>query len=131
MGSTASPAASLLAELARRGIELQAQSGKLRYRPRASLTPELAVRVKTHKSELLVLLAQRPATAPPRFRFTDGHMNFGDICAGWSPAGWADELRRKAGRCDLYRPDIAERYRNWAADIERRLGNRDSQRRPE
>lgn len=57
----------------------------------------------------------------PAFRYAAEAMVFGDICAGWSPASWAAELRRKAGTCDAYRPDIAENYRRWAADIEAKL----------
>lgn len=122
MAPTTDPAATLMGELTRRGIELRAQSGKLRYRPRAALTPELAARVRAHKSTLLAILADVPATAPPRFRFMDGHMIFGEICAGWSPAAWAEEIRRKSERRDTYRRDIADYYRRWAGDIERRLG---------
>ena len=48
-------------------------------------------------------------------------MDFGDISAGWTPTGWAIELRRKATCCDEYRPDIAEYYRKWAEDLERRF----------
>lgn len=58
----------------------------------------------------------------PRFRITAGELFFGDVCAGWTPAGWAVELRRKADRCDEYRPDIADYFRRWAGDIEGRLG---------
>ncbi|MCK6486241.1 MAG: hypothetical protein L6R00_19135 [Phycisphaerae bacterium] len=48
-------------------------------------------------------------------------MQFGDVCLGWEPARWASELRRKADRCEAYRPDIADYYRRWAANIESRL----------
>lgn len=62
------------------------------------------------------------AIKPPlKFRITAGELFFGDVCAGWTPAGWAVELRRKADRCDEYRPDIADYYRRWAGDIEGRL----------
>lgn len=36
------------------------------------------------------------------------------------PPKW-EELRRKAGRCDEYRPDMARHYREWAADLEGRI----------
>lgn len=98
--------AGLLAELTHHGIELQAWGNRLRYRPRSALTPELAARVKARKAQLLTLL---------------GVMAFGDVCAGWTPTSWAQELRRKADRGDTYRPDIADYYRRWAGDIERRL----------
>lgn len=120
-------AAELLNELSRRGVDVEARGDRLRYRPRSVVSPELAARIRSHKAELLsILTVERPAAAssPPiesGFRFTSEIMDFGDICAGWSPAGWAKELRRKAGRCDEIRPDISARYRAWAEDIERRL----------
>lgn len=55
------------------------------------------------------------------FRFAGSAMQFGDVCLGWEPARWASELRRKADRCEAYRPDIADYYRRWAANIESRL----------
>ena len=48
-------------------------------------------------------------------------MKFGEVCKGWSCAGWIVELRRKAERCERYRPDMADYYTHWAADIESRL----------
>ncbi len=126
--ATPDTAAALLAELTRQGIELQARGNRLRYRPRAALTPELVEQVRARKSELLSLLApeddqtsNRAAQTGPAFRFCDGLMAFGDVCAGWMPAAWAEELRRKADRCDAYRPDVADYYRRWAEDIEQRL----------
>ena len=122
------PATALLAELTHRGIELQVRGDRLRYRPRSALTQELAERVRAHKAELLAILAPSerysppPPESPAPFNFVDGLMDFGDICAGWTPANWAAELRRKADRCDAYRPDIAGYYRRWASDIERREG---------
>lgn len=58
------------------------------------------------------------------FRFAGSAMQFGDVCLGWEPARWASELRRKADRCALYRPDIADYYRRWASDIEAKLGEK-------
>ena len=46
----------ILADVARRGITLQAHGGKLRFRPRSAMTPELTHRIKSHKSALLALL---------------------------------------------------------------------------
>lgn len=134
------PAAALLNELTDRGIELQAHGDRLRYRPRSAVTSELAEQLRAHKPELLVILREggppgndqrgnhkrqqmASAAAPPNpsFRFADGPMEFGDVCAGWTPAAWADELCRKAERCDCYRPDVADYYRVWATDILRRL----------
>ena len=51
-------AAALLVDLIGRGIELRAEGGRLRFRPVAAMTPELAERVKAHKGELLDLLTQ-------------------------------------------------------------------------
>lgn len=64
--------------------------------------------------------------APRAFRFMDGNMEFRDICAGWTPAAWATELRRKAERCERYRPDIAEYYVRWATDIDSRIRGRET-----
>lgn len=61
------------------------------------------------------------ATPLAKFRFVGSGMEFGDVCQGWCPASWAEELRRKAECCVSHRPDIADQYRNWACDIERRL----------
>jgi len=53
---TANGAAPLLVGLARRGLELQVNGDKLRYRPRSAMTPDLAERIKGHKSDLLAIL---------------------------------------------------------------------------
>lgn len=65
----------------------------------------------------------RGQAAPPtaaKFQFVEGVMQFGDVCAGWSPEGWAKELRRKAACCETLHPDTAHHYRRWATDIEAR-----------
>lgn len=62
-----------------------------------------------------------PQSATGSFRFADGDMQLGDVCAVWTPANWAAELRRKAQRCSEYRPDITAYYERWALDIEARL----------
>lgn len=49
-------ASELRAELARRGIRLDAYGDRLRYAPRSAVTPELAERIKVHKTELLAAL---------------------------------------------------------------------------
>jgi hypothetical protein len=109
----------LLTELQGRGVELVAAGDKLRYRPRSAVEPDLLPVMREHKADILRMLAQRPAAPPQQaFEFTDGPMDFGDICAGWTPAGWAAELRRKADRCNGYRPDVGDYYRRWAAHIE-------------
>ncbi|MCH7872620.1 MAG: hypothetical protein IID33_13055 [Planctomycetes bacterium] len=122
-----SAAVELLKELGRRGVVVEARGDRLRYRPRSVVSPELADRIRSHKAELLsILTVERPAAAssPPtesKFRFTSEIMDFGDICAGWTPAGWAKELRRKSACCDEIRPDISADYLAWAEDIERRM----------
>lgn len=117
----------LLTELRARGAVLSVRGDRIRVEaPPEVVTPELRAALVEHKPALLRLLSDtdRPGTPPPpaAFRFADSVMVFGDICAGWTPAGWAEELRRKASRCDSYRPDIAKHYRDWARDIEGRLG---------
>ena len=46
----------LLAELARRGIELRAVAGRVQYHPRSAMTPELATRLAAHRGDLLAVL---------------------------------------------------------------------------
>lgn len=46
----------LLAELARLGVRLEADGERLRYAPRAALTPELAERLREHKPAVLAYL---------------------------------------------------------------------------
>jgi len=48
-----------------------------------------------------------PTVAPAEIRFSAGEMQFGEVCAGWTPSAWAAELRRKAGRCEELHPDKA------------------------
>ncbi len=62
-----------------------------------------------------------PLPQPSKFRFAASAMEFGDVCAGWTPEGWACELRRKAERCESCQPDMAAHYRRWAEDIEGKL----------
>lgn len=57
-------AADLLADLARRGVRLEAAGERLRYFPRSALTPELLDRLKAHKAELLAML-RAAGQAPP------------------------------------------------------------------
>ena len=123
----------LLDEAREAGLIVQADGDTLRIHGPRRLEP-LARRLLEHKAEVLAVLAYDRFIAPAaesaesqpfesqKFHFTDGVMDFGDICAGWTPEGWAHELRPKADCCDAYRPDIAAYYRAWAKDIERRLG---------
>jgi len=57
-----SPAIDLLGELRERGVELQVQGDRLRFRPASALPPELLQRVARLKPELIALLA--PPRAP-------------------------------------------------------------------
>ena len=111
----------MIVDLQRRGVRLSARDGRVRIdAPAGVITPHLRSALAAQKPELLQLLASERQRAAA-FHFADGQMDFDDICAGWTPLGWAAELRRKADRCDAYRPDIAAYYRNWAVDIERPL----------
>ena len=49
-------ATELLTDLTRLGIRLEAHGERLRFFPRAAVTPDLADRMKSHKSELLAAL---------------------------------------------------------------------------
>ncbi len=121
----------LLAELRMRGVSLSALGDRIRVEaPPRTVTAELRQALIEHKPALLALLDAEArgqmagAGTGEVFHVTSGEMDFGDVCDGWKPSSWAAELRRKASRCDLYRPDIADYYRRWAADIERRLAKR-------
>ena len=61
MGGTMSPAATLLADLEARGIEIQPDGDRLRFRPKAAMTADLAERVKACKTELLAMLGDTPS----------------------------------------------------------------------
>lgn len=65
--------------------------------------------------------SQTTTSAKSKFQSVEGVMQFGDICAGWLPEGWAKELQRKAACCEATHPDTANHYRRWATDIEARL----------
>jgi len=56
-------AAELLIDLARRGIRLEADGNQLRFSPRSAVTPDLADRLRAHKTELLAIL--RPEADAP------------------------------------------------------------------
>jgi hypothetical protein len=49
-------AASLLLDLRRLGIRLEADGERLRYFPRSALTPDLLDQLKAHKADLLALI---------------------------------------------------------------------------
>ena len=56
-------AITLIKDLARLGIQLKADGGRLRYAPRSAVTPALAEQIKAHKGELLEIL-RNPTTGP-------------------------------------------------------------------
>lgn len=56
MPATIDSVDAVLIELTRRGIELQAQGDRLRFRPRSAMTPELVECVNAHKLALLTVL---------------------------------------------------------------------------
>ena len=51
-------AAQLLTELQALGVTLAADGDRLRFRPGTAVTPELLARLRTHKAELLAMLAR-------------------------------------------------------------------------
>ncbi len=51
-------AAKLMADLAQRGIRIEAHGDRLWYSPRSALTPDLTDRMKAHKGELLAILSE-------------------------------------------------------------------------
>lgn len=52
----------ILADVWRRGLTLQANHGKLLFRPRPAMTPDLAERIKAHRPELLAILSDTTPT---------------------------------------------------------------------
>ena len=50
-------AAAVLSELRRRGVELVAAGGRLRFRPVQAVSPDLVEQMRAHKAELLAILA--------------------------------------------------------------------------
>jgi len=76
---------------------------------------ELRVALTGAQTETRTCLLSSAATS------YDSTLRFGDVCAGWTPHAWAVELRRKARRCQSYRPDVATYFTAWAKQIESRL----------
>jgi hypothetical protein len=140
-------ARNLIAELRRLGATIVVADNRLRITaPHGAIAPSLREQLVQRKADVLRELRQEPSLTPADsgrsaasripspcrpgsgfvqvvngFRMVDGSLDFGDVCWGWTPTAWMTELRRKAARCDAYRPDIATYYREWADDIERRL----------
>jgi len=101
------PAATLLADLQRRGLRIRAQGDALIVEPRSALTDELRLLIRANKPQLLQALAQLPADLDRRIRamarrwqFT--HAELGDVLArarldpvGWMRAVALDERREQ------------------------------------
>lgn len=102
-------AAGLIDECRALGIDLAAgDGGRLRYRPVDRVTPDLLARLREHKADLLLALADPCVSGPtvlPR--------------PGWSRTAWILNLRRLAERCELVRPDRAAELRREADALER------------
>lgn len=61
----------LMTDLTRLGIRLEAHGDRIRYSPRSTVTPDLAQRMKMHKSELLAILEGN--VGPPAVDLTDAN----------------------------------------------------------
>jgi len=85
----------LLAEVTSRGIQLRSEDGRLWYKPRSAMTPELAERLRANRDELVSVLGpgdssgvRRPEDLPAYWRRLfeeraaimeyDGHMTRAD-----------------------------------------------------
>ena len=86
----------LLAELDALGVELQGDGDRLRYRPRDKVTADLADRMKSHKAELLALLAKRAAWDRWIVEQLDQLVPYqtADGRRGWVHPRYRDELER-------------------------------------
>ena len=134
MTAMPTPGSTLLNDLARRGIELQAPGDRLRYRSRSAMPPDLAARLRIHKADLLAILARAaidairpdPATESPqdgrdarqRLRHARMRQDGSAISAGtpptiaelaaarpgWIPASWGIRLRQLAHVCQDVSP---------------------------
>jgi hypothetical protein len=88
-------AAALLTELAKRGIELRAHDGKLRYRPRSAMTGALARRLMVHKAIVLAVLNHRPD--PGRIYSVEAEIErFEAACVRSPTGGWVDPAESAA-----------------------------------
>lgn len=114
IATRANSAAALLAELTRRGIELQVHGDKLRYRPASALTLDERDQLVRHKPELLRLLD------PAHELDLDERAALGYVNFGWQPDAWAARLRQLAHRCEALHPELATTYQLWAENVEKR-----------
>ena len=104
---------SLLAELARRGIVLVSDGDRLRFHPKAAMTPKLLDRLKEHKPEILEIMAD-PWPAAETEPAPCGK------CNGW--ALWQNPPGRwRCMKCDP--PTRAERWLEKAERLRNRYDN--------
>ncbi|MBK9128118.1 MAG: hypothetical protein IPM13_09995 [Phycisphaerales bacterium] len=112
-------------------MTLKAAGGRLRFRPRAAVPPELLERAREHKAALLRLLA--PAVAPigkawpppgPAWPGLDKLAGLPRAVAelarerpGWSAKAWCRRLIQLAERCESVAPARAAELRAAAATI--------------
>jgi hypothetical protein len=90
----------LLIDLDRAGVqELVAADGRLLYRPRSAVTPDLAERLRTHKAALLAALGPAaPADGPVH---EDAAGGFAEDDSDPAPIGWdsAIDPPEPCGKC--------------------------------
>jgi hypothetical protein len=108
---------SVFSELATRGIELRADRGRLRYRPKDKMTPELLEALRAHKVSLLAALETERADRFEPFVNEHGFIGFRardcdlrEVACGVSVYAfetaiewgrrWNELLKQKAGMSD-------------------------------
>jgi|GEM_PF-3484966 len=91
----------LLTELKRLGITLVASGGRLRYRPRVKMTPELVDRLREHKAEILKTIHNDRQDEP------NGHLLAGTPFDEWI------QRPDSTGLIGWEKPDLSERDRWW------------------
>jgi len=94
----------LMIDLRERGIQLEAHGDRLRYSPKAAMTPELAERVKAHKPTLLAILTADDVLAAVLWQaaldLLEGDPEFpSEMLAGCRQASIRWESERPAGDC--------------------------------
>lgn len=117
----------LLADLADRGITLEAHGDRLRFHPRSAMTLGLTTRIKGHKGELMAFLAgdvwlpgapECPELEAPGDRWPvvpEGTApRIVDLVtprAGWTPGSWRGRLVDLAVACGSLNPTRAAELR--------------------
>lgn len=110
----------LLFTLQRRDIKLQLAGSELQVdAPVGALTDDLRVAIREHKPAIIRALQSE-----------EDPLRFGEVCKGWTRQSWIVELRRKADRCDRYRPDMASYFRAWADSLDVAYSHQPSQESP-